>query len=171
MSPLPPETPVNGIGIYALYYRGDFPTYQPLVAAREPVPIYGGKSVPKGTRAPGVRTAERARVGERLRLHARSIESAANLRRDDFRCRYLVLAKEVYVFLAESLLIRRHRPIWNGTGFGNKAVGGGRTGQKLSAWDTVHPGRGGTGERRGRFTSDEIMRRWEARFRAQPPGS
>jgi len=172
LSSLPPRVSVNGIGVYVLYYRGRFPAYRRLVRSRRLSPVYVGKAVPRGTRTGqgGVTQEERARVIDRLRAHARSITRVRNLRLTDFRCRYLVLAKEVYVFLAESLLIRRHRPMWNTvvTGFGNNPVGGGRTGQQLSRWDTLHPGRAGTPRRRGRLRSEEILRLVRDHFRARP---
>ena len=78
----------------------------------------------------------------RLRERARSIEQAENLNLADFWCRWL-LVDEIWVPLAERLLIRLYRPVWNvvGDGFGIHDPGAGRRAQKRSDWDVLHPGR------------------------------
>jgi hypothetical protein len=45
--------------------------------------------------------------------------------------------------LGESLLIQRHRPVWNSVidGFGNHDPGAGRRKGAMPSWDTLHPGR------------------------------
>jgi hypothetical protein len=50
---------------------------------------------------------------------------------------------DVWIPLGESLLIQRHRPIWNSLidGFGNHTPGKGRFEGARPAWDTLHPGR------------------------------
>src|SRR5439155_12054920 len=63
LHPLPPSEPFEGAGIYALYYRGDFPLYnkisqslisflatKPGALPTQPTPIYIGKSDPPGSR-------------------------------------------------------------------------------------------------------------------------
>ena len=64
------------------------------------------------------------------------------LRLEDFRCRYLV-ADDIWVPLAEALLIGHYRPVWNVLidGFGNHDPGKGRGDQARSSWDMLHPGR------------------------------
>jgi hypothetical protein len=66
LQPLPPE-PFTGAGIYAIYYRGDFPLYAKIAGSlrayeaarrrstwqpgvKQPKPIYIGKSEPPGSR-------------------------------------------------------------------------------------------------------------------------
>jgi len=60
----------------------------------------------------------------------------------EFKCRYLVV-DDIWVSLAEYLLIEKYSPIWNTVieGFGIHDPGSGRKGQKKSAWDVLHPGR------------------------------
>ncbi len=79
---------------------------------------------------------------DRLREHAESIKQAENLSLSDFACRYLAV-DDVWIPLAESLLIETFKPLWNilVDGFGNHDPGGGRYNQRRSAWDLLHPGR------------------------------
>ena len=79
---------------------------------------------------------------KRLSEHGDSIQQAVNLACGEFNCRYLVV-DDVWIPLAESLLIDRFRPLWNVLvdGFGNHAPGSGRRRQKKSPWDVLHPGR------------------------------
>ena len=144
LMPLPPDL-FFGAGVYALYYFGSFEPYAPISGNYQQEnhrPIYVGKADPPG----GLRGVTKAdapnmKLHERLRQHADSIKEANNLDINDFRCRYLVVAP-LFIGLAESILIGSHKPAWNGSGFGNHPPGGGRTQQKRSCWDIVHPGRG-----------------------------
>jgi hypothetical protein len=145
---LPPPEPFIGAGIYALYYVGDFPAYRKIVEKNVgdawAMPIYVGKAVPAGAQRGGYGLSELP--GEvlyrRLREHAVSIQQATNLALSDFRCRYLVV-DDIWIPLAESLLISMFMPLWNYRldGFGNHDPGAGRYNQQRSAWDEVHPGR------------------------------
>ena len=78
----------------------------------------------------------------RLNEHAESISSASNLRLDDFHCRYLV-TDDIWIPLAEAMLIDLFNPVWNKLldGFGNHDPGKGRYEQQRAPWDTIHPGR------------------------------
>jgi hypothetical protein len=60
----------------------------------------------------------------------------------DFSVRTLVVMP-IWVPLAETMMIRRYKPLWNQhiTGFGIHHPGGGRLGQEVSDWDSLHPGR------------------------------
>ncbi len=53
------------------------------------------------------------------------------------------MVDDIWIPLAESLLIERFSPVWNKRidGFGNHDPGSGRHGQQKSQWDTIHPGR------------------------------
>lgn len=139
-----------GAGIYAIYYTGDFDTYSKLrdwntSADDLNVPIYIGKAVPTGGRKgkvdPDV-SAKGTALFNRLDEHRKSIEQATNLGIGDFWCRYLVV-DDIWIPLGESLLIQRHRPIWNAIidGFGNHDPGSGRHQGARPNWDTLHPGR------------------------------
>lgn len=50
---------------------------------------------------------------------------------------------DVWVPLAEAMLIAMFQPAWNRVddGFGNHAPGKDREGRKRSPWDVIHPGR------------------------------
>lgn len=47
---VPPEERFSGGGVYALYYKGDFPLYQKLFEENPELPIYVGKAVLPGWR-------------------------------------------------------------------------------------------------------------------------
>jgi len=143
--PLSPLDQFSGVGVYALYYGGDFPLYAPIAGAECRFPIYVGKALPTGTRTgtDALDPPAERRLWSRLRQHARSIHSAGNLRVNDFLCRYLVV-KYVWTALVEQVMIRRFQPLWNSTvdGFGNHAPGRGRINMRRPRWDILHPGRG-----------------------------
>lgn len=138
-----------GAGIYAIYYSGDFPPYQPIsrisIANKSKPPIYVGKAVPKGSRKGGLsaNSAKGSTLYSRIKKHSRTVSEARNLKIEDFHFRHLVV-DDVWIPLGENILIENFQPIWNVLidGFGNNAVGSGRTAQKKSSWDTLHPGRG-----------------------------
>ncbi len=140
----------SGAGVYAIYYTGEFDTYQRLrdwntSVGDLNVPIYVGKAVPTGGRKGNIDpevSAKGAALFSRLEEHRKSIEQATNLEIADFWCRYLVV-DDIWIPLGESLLIQRHRPIWNSLidGFGNHDPGSGRHKGARPNWDTLHPGR------------------------------
>jgi hypothetical protein len=140
--------PFNGVGIYALYYCGQFEPYTTISKINRgnefAAPIYIGKAVPKGARkggGVGDSTNSKA-LFNRLREHAESIEAATNLNIDDFFCRFLVV-DDIWIPLGESLLIAKFSPVWNVVldGFGNHNPGRGRVAGLRSKWDVLHPGR------------------------------
>jgi hypothetical protein len=140
----------SGAGVYAIYYIGSFDTYAKLGDWNTSgddlkVPIYVGKAVPTGGRKGNVDSevsAKGSTLFSRLDEHRKSIEQATNLEIEDFWCRYLVV-DDIWIPLGESLLIQRHRPIWNSLidGFGNHDPGAGRHQGARPNWDTLHPGR------------------------------
>jgi hypothetical protein len=142
LHPLPPEQKFEDAGVYALYYDGDYELYQPLSTKESP--IYVGKAVPAGARVGrfGLDTPPGPVLFNRLKEHAESIKQIADLKLDDFRCRFLVV-DDIWIPLGETLLIEQFQPIWNSIvpGFGNHDPGKGRYNQQRSAWDTLHPGR------------------------------
>ena len=137
-----------GAGIYAIYYTGDFEAYNYLTIRNKngafEVPIYVGKAVSPGARKGnfGLNTTPSPALYKRLKEHAESIDSAENLKIEDFFCRFLVV-DDIWIPLGESLLIAKFSPIWNKLidGFGNHDPGRGRYQQMRSKWDTLHPGR------------------------------
>ena len=143
-----PPSPFIGAGIYAIYYLGSFSLYAELVEKNRGEqylwPIYVGKAVPAGARKGGFGLgADPGQVlYKRLAEHAASIEQAHNIDIADFRCRFLVV-DDIWIPLAESLLIEMYSPLWNRKidGFGNHDPGKGRYNQQKSAWDLIHPGR------------------------------
>lgn len=87
--PMPPTDRFPGAGIYALYYTGKFPAYEPLAGrnrdSRFELPIYVGEAVPEGARKGGVLDPDKPtfKLCARLREHANSIR-ATNLCVEDF---------------------------------------------------------------------------------------
>ena len=139
----------SGAGIYAVYYTGDFAAYE-LIAARNrherfEKPIYVGKAVPPGARKGRFGlddSTDNTALYKRLAEHAKSIRQAENLSIKHFWCRFLV-THDIWIPLAEALLVSRFSPLWNNfvDGFGNHDPGRGRYQQQRSRWDVLHPGR------------------------------
>lgn len=147
----------SGAGIYAIYYRGDFPAYSALPAKNRVefnVPIYVGKAAPAGARKGGfgLDVSPGFVLFNRLRKHADAIHQVEisaggegrsdQIRLRDFFSRYL-LVDDIWIPLGEAMMIERFQPLWNRVieGFGNHDPGQGRYNQQRSAWDTLHPGR------------------------------
>lgn len=174
---LPPDR-FEGVGIYALYYQGAFEPYRPIALAGCEWPIYVGRAMPAGGRTGlvGLDKAPGRKLYERLRQHYNSAKAAENLDERDFRCRYLVV-DDIWIPLAERLLIGHYRPLWNGVvdGFGIHAPGGtpggmaGRAGQQKSAWDTLHPGRPFAEGRPVRIHAAQIRKRISGHLTAYAP--
>jgi Eco29kI restriction endonuclease len=140
-------SPFDGAGIYALYYQGAFEPYRLLTGAvesRELAPIYVGKAVPSGSRrgASLTTTAVGRSLYSRIREHRDSIAAVRNLEVADFSVRYLTV-DDIWIPLAESLLISTFNPVWNHLidGFGNHDPGAGRRQGLVPLWDVLHPGR------------------------------
>ena len=148
LHPLPPSKKFSGAGVYAIYYTGALPTYRALIkrnaVSKDVAPIYVGKAIPSGGRKGGMdfEATPGHTLFNRLSEHADSILEASNLESCDFQCRYLVV-DDVWIPLAESLLIEKFQPLWNVLvdGFGNHDPGSGRHQQKKSPWYVLHPGR------------------------------
>lgn len=177
LSELPPKAPFVGAGLYALYYLGSYPAYAaiapPACGAGE-VPIYVGRAIPRGARAGGdglSPTTTEPVLYHRLFEHAASLGQVQNLNLADFRCRYLVV-DDIWVPLAEALMIQHYQPVWNQVlqGFGNHDPGGGRRQGARPDWDEVHPGRRwAIRQAPARRTSQESLARIQAHLAAVRP--
>ncbi len=148
---LPPPNTFLGTGVYALYYTGLNPLYKKyseLNRLSYGFPIYVGKAVPKGWRQARISDSELSQSNElfnRLREHSRNISLSAELKLDDFSCRFVIFEAEGSDMISsiEAALIKLNRPLWNTSidGFGNHDPGSGRYEQAKSDWDVIHPGR------------------------------
>lgn len=145
--PLGSIRPFPGGGVYAIYYRGSFPTYADISAANQTEftqAVYIGKAIPRGGRKGviPVKPTSGKYVFKRLTEHAESIDAATNLDLDDFWARWLVI-EPIWIPLAETLMINRNLCVWHQLieGFGNHDPGKNRHGGKRTVWDTLHPGR------------------------------
>lgn len=161
--------PFCGAGIYAIYYSGPFEPYVRLSGVAWEVPIYVGKAVPPGARK-GIDSRSTARsqvLYARLKQHAKSVDDADNLALEDFSCRHLVV-EHVWIRLAEQVLVRRFRPLWNSVidGFGNHPPGKGRRAMRRPRWDIVHPGRSWAAELTAQETAEDILREIQAHLDA-----
>jgi len=162
----------EGVGIYLIYYAGDCAPYRLMSArnAEKPVwPIYIGKAVPSGARK-GMSASTGRQLWNRLREHADSIR-ASDLDIDNFQCRYLIV-DDIWIPLAESLLIARFKPVWNLVldGFGNHDPGSGRYTGLRPLWDVLHPGRAWAEKCAARTeTAEELARRIEEHLSQNPP--
>ncbi|WP_328728464.1 Eco29kI family restriction endonuclease [Streptomyces griseoaurantiacus] len=167
-APITDVPPMYGAGIYAIYYTGDHELYRPISDDCR-TPIYVGKAVYAGGRKGLASTEEeQAPLWARINQHRMSLEHARDLQAEDFRVRYLV-AVDFFVPLAEQLMIRQFRPVWNTLvdGFGNHAPGGKRTTQARPPWDELHPGRPWSSMDRMPTPSKQPAEESRARIRAQ----
>jgi hypothetical protein len=143
-----PPAPFIGAGVYAIYYTGSFSVYKQLAEMNRNnqfrCPIYVGKAVPPGARKGGLGldVEHGQALYKRLAEHAESIKMAMNLEIADFFCRFLSV-DDIWIPLAESMLIERFKPVWNRVldGFGNHDPGKGRHQGMMPQWDCLHPGR------------------------------
>jgi Eco29kI restriction endonuclease len=169
--------PFKGAGIYALYYRGPFKSYLRLSMLNEnedpQAPIYVGKAIPKGGRKgdTGILVPKStSALFNRLREHADSLNQAENLSLGDFTCRFLVV-DDIWIPLAEALLIAKFSPIWNVLvdGFGNHDPGKGRYEGMRPRWDVLHPGRSWAMKCKPRpETTTQIASEIESRLSQEP---
>jgi len=158
----------RGAGIYVIYYRGALPSYLPMGKANADDPrwpIYIGKAIPPGGRKGNfnLEATDTTALYGRLREHAESIHLAINLDLGDFVCRFLVV-QDLWIPLAEQLLIAHFSPLWNRLidGFGNHDPGAGRYNGLRPRWDVLHPGRAWAERCRPRAeTADDIAREVE----------
>ena len=131
------------VGIYLLYYRGQFPLYSIIRTGNQHsccMPIYIGKA-----ENPGKRTGKVSFMGGligRLREHRSSIRQAKNLDIADFDFTVVAMGVDLVAW-GEAVLIRHFQPLWCSivSGFGIHAPGKGRKAQMRSMWDEIHPGR------------------------------
>lgn len=169
--PLQGLKPFEGAGVYAIYYTGDFSLYTPIKLANAggkfAQPIYVGKAVPSGARKGGfgLGAAPGAVLYKRLAEHLDSVRQVGNLDVSDFYCRHLIV-EDIWIPLGESLLIEMFKPLWNMAidGFGNHDPGSGRYNQKISSWDTLHPGRSWASKLQAGKTIEQIGREIAAFF-------
>lgn len=133
-----------GSGVYAIYYTGTFPLYQPLSGTE--TPIYVGQAAPllNNARTP---KEQGARLCARLTEHQKNIAKAnSTLRLEDFEFRSLVV-QSGWETAAEDYLIHLFHPVWNSEtnilyGLGKHGDAATTRANKRSPWDTLHPGRG-----------------------------
>lgn len=142
--PLAAVPPFLGAGVYAIYYTGPHDLYAPISDDGCHTPIYVGKAVPAGARKGTVDGRNQTvALWDRLEEHRESIAAVDSLNVSDFVVRYLVTV-EIFIALAERVMIRQLRPVWNLQldGFGNHDPGKNRRlAQQRPAWDELHPGR------------------------------
>jgi len=100
-------------GVYVLYRNGNV--------------VYAGKAV------------SGARLYSRLREHAKTIRRSQNISIDEMTCRYLATDEDWMAAAAESTMIAKYKPPWNGSGFGRHTPGAGRPGIRVSRWETEFP--------------------------------
>jgi hypothetical protein len=132
-----------GSGVYAIYYKGDFPAYAGI--SKREHPIYVGKADPA---SPAAKTAveQGDRLSVRLSEHRKNIAKATTtLKLEDFDCRALVV-QTGWQSSAEEFLINLFKPIWNNEvgicyGFGKHGDAPETRANLRSPWDTLHPGR------------------------------
>lgn len=132
-----------GSGVYAIYYRGDYPLYAPLSGSE--TPIYVGQAAPGEQGAHSARD-QGPRLAARLNEHRKNVAKATTtLNVNDFEARFLVV-QSGWETAAEDYLIHLFKPIWNNEtnllyGLGKHGDSATTRANKRSPWDTLHPGR------------------------------
>lgn len=132
-----------GSGVYAIYYTGSYPAYQPISGTE--TPIYVGKASPSVSNA-RTPVEQGAKLCGRLSDHRKNIGKAAStIDLADFEFRSLVV-QSGWETAAEDYLIHLFRPIWNSEtnilyGLGKHGDSATTRANKRSPWDTLHPGR------------------------------
>jgi len=132
-----------GSGVYAVYYKGPFPSYAPISGTE--TPIYVGQAAPaiNNARSP---LEQGARLSGRLGEHRRNISKATTtLNLDDFEFRSLVVQSGGET-AAEKYLIHLFQPIWNKEvkilfGIGKHGDDPETRSNKRSPWDIMHAAR------------------------------
>lgn len=166
--------PLEGPGIYAIYYTGDNAPYVTLAQRNNEQPgrwpIYVGQALPagarKGIKGDDTKSKKKAPLKDRLAKHTASIleieASGGDLRIQDFQYRALVL-NDIFIRLGEMSLLGIYAPVWNKylDGFGNNPAGRERATTKKSQWDTVHPGRARAATHKPRENFDPQLTRSE----------
>lgn len=161
-----------GSGVYALYYRGDFPAYKPIRGKE--TPIYVGKADPP---TPDARSyiEQGPKLTGRLAEHAKSIRAAhTTLKLEDFDYRFLVV-QSGWQRSAEDYLLNLFKPIWNSKicfGFGKHGDDPRTRGNTRSPWDSLHPGRPWAtrpGNKPNPLTKGQIMEQIAEHFRNHQP--
>lgn len=161
-----------GSGVYALYYRGNFPAYKPI--RRVATPIYVGKADPPTPDAKSYYD-QGPKLAGRLSEHAKSIRAASmTLRLADFDCRFLVV-QSGWQRSAEDYLLNLFKPIWNSKicfGFGKHGDDPKTRGNTRSPWDSLHPGREWatkSGNKPNPLTNEQIIDQIAEHYRKYPP--
>ncbi|MFG2302388.1 Eco29kI family restriction endonuclease [Actinacidiphila glaucinigra] len=137
-------SPIYGSGIYALYYCGSNSLYAEISSPDCRIPVYVGQARPTGVRkGTADEKPDATTLWDRIYEHRQSLSQVYDLDVKDFRVRYLV-AIEAFVSIAERVMIRHYRPVWNSIvdGFGNHDPGANRRKDSFRPpWDELHPGR------------------------------
>ncbi|MGQ0567125.1 MAG: Eco29kI family restriction endonuclease [Gemmobacter sp.] len=155
-----------GSGVYAIYYVGDVPLYQPI--ANTETPIYVGKADPDGQ--PRTVVEQGTKLVDRLNEHAKNIDKVEGIEIRDFEYRALAV-QSGYQAAAEAHLIKLFRPVWNNEtkilfGIGKHGDASSTRANNKSPWDTVHPGRAwAAGNPEGK-TTDAIQADVERHFKS-----
>lgn len=164
-----------GSGIYAIYYAGSYPLYQPIIRTENPIYVGVASSAIAVARTP---REQGTKLADRLREHRKNIMKANNLSIDDFTCRHLVVTTG-WEGKAEQALIHLFHPIWNKEtrliqGFGKHGDAMQTRGNKRSPWDVLHEGRkwaqgSDEGDVENQKSHRQITDQLSAHFTAHPP--
>ena len=176
--------PSYGAGVYAIYYMGGHPAYEPISGTE--TPIYVGKADPNSASATTARE-QGPKLSGRLAEHRKTIRTVETyaktnplapglhpLRIADFVCRKLVTATHAQMH-AERHLIDMFKPVWNNETkiCWGMSMHGDTTGRNNARppWHVLHPGvpwalRGNIVDSR---PATQIIADLAANFGANPP--
>lgn len=128
------ESAPTSPGFYVIAYDGEAEPYDSVRASGTTLdcggwPLYAGAA---------------RDLRERMASHANALRDHPELPADDFVFACVSTASRAGAGYLEALVIAELRPVWNEKwvhGFGSKQQGSRRSGQQISLWDTLHPGR------------------------------
>lgn len=128
------ESAPTSPGFYVIAYDGEVEPYDSVRAIGATLgcggwPLYAGAA---------------RDLRERMASHANALRSHPELPADDFVFACVSTLSRAGAGYLEALVIAELRPVWNEKwvqGFGSKQQGSRRSGQQISLWDTLHPGR------------------------------
>lgn len=132
------EVTERGPGAYLMLYCGDLDMYAPVARSADRTSIIDAGGYP-------IYAGSASSLRERRQRHVLNLRGLRDLSEDDLRLVVIPTTSVAGALYVEELFIKAFQPVWNQpwlAGFGSKRQGRVRErGQRVSAWNVLHPGR------------------------------